>query len=246
MKFKINLKQFRLSMVGRTIVAGFILIIPLATTLIVVSWLFQKADSIIPKTFHRVFPFFPEQWITGLGLIFLLVICYFVGIAAKNYFGRIIIDTGNAIISSIPLINKIYLGIQQVVDSVTKSKKALFDKAVLIEYPKENSYCIGFVTAETTGEIPEKTDSEMLSIFVPTTPNPTSGFLLFLPKSEVIELDMNIETAVKTVMSAGMVNTDQIKDTNHIYKLPKQLKNFNWMGIFGKHKHKSPFHDPRD
>ncbi len=246
MKFKISFKQFKINQIWKTIVAGFILIIPLAATLFVASWLFKQADSIIPKTINNVFPFVSEEWITGLGLIFLLIICYFVGIAAKNYFGRIMIDTGNAIVSSIPLINKIYLGIQQVIDSVTKSKKALFERAVLIEYPKENSYCIGFVTAETTGEIPRKVNCDMVSIFVPTTPNPTSGFLLFLPETEVIELDMNIETAIKTVMSAGMVNTDQIKDTNHKYKLPKKLKNFNWMGIFKKHKHKSPFHDPRD
>ncbi len=238
--------QLKPRFIGRNIVTGFILMIPLATTLVVVLWVFDKADSLIPSIFHTVFPFFPQEWITGLGLVLLLVICYFVGLAAKNYIGRIIIDTGNAFISSIPLVNKIYLGVQQVIDSVAGQKKKLFERAVLIEYPKEDSYCIGFVTADTTGEIPRKIDQEMVSVFVPTTPNPTSGFLLFLPKSEIIELEMNVETAIKTVMSAGMVNTDHIKSTNHMYTLPKQLKNFNWMGIFKGNKGKLPSSDPRD
>ena len=143
------------------------------------------------------------------------------------------------------MLNKIYLGVQQIIDSVAGNKKNLFEKAVLIEYPKKDSYCIGFVTADTTGEIPEKTGSEMVSVFVPTTPNPTSGFLLFIPKADAIGLEMSVETAVKLVMSAGMVNTDHLKQTNHLYTLPKQLKHFNWTRIFRRER-SAPGIDPRD
>lgn len=227
------------------IVAGIIILIPSVTTIYVFVKLFGLVDSILPNIFHTVLPFIPKNWIPGVGLILILILSYFVGLAAKNYFGRMVIDTGNAIISSIPLLNKIYLGIQQIIDSVAGHKKKLFEKAVLLEYPKKDSYCIGFVTSETSGEIPRKINSDMVSVFVPTTPNPTSGFLLFLPKSKVIDLDMSVETAIKTVMSAGVVNTDQIKNTDHMYILSKQIKNFNWLRIFrGKHPFKTS--DPRD
>jgi uncharacterized membrane protein len=228
------------------IVAGVLLLIPSITTIYVFTKLFGLVDSILPNLSHMIFPFLPEKWgIPGIGVVVILIFSYFVGLAAKNYFGRMIIDTGNAIISRIPMLNKIYLGVQQVIDSVAGHKKNLFDKAVLIEYPKKDSYCIGFITSETTGEIPEKTKSEMVSIFVPTTPNPTSGFLLFLPKSEVIELEMSVETAIKLVMSAGMVSTDHLKQTNHMYALPKQLKNFNWTKIFARERPPAGL-DPRD
>lgn len=240
-----KLTDLKFNKIWKNIVTGFFLMIPLATTLVVIFWLFDKIDTFLPKLLGSVLPFVGGEWITGAGFILLLILCYFVGAAAKNYFGRIIIDTGNAIVASIPLVNKIYLGVQQVIDSVAGQKKNLFEKAVLIEYPKENSYCIGFMTSETTGEIPKKVSADMISVFVPTTPNPTSGFLLFLPKTEVVELDMSVETAVKLVMSAGMVNTDHIKQTNHMYALPKQLKNFNWLRIFRKES-SSPGSDPRD
>ncbi len=234
------------SKVRGNIVAGILLLIPSITTIYVFTKLFGLIDSILPNIFHAIFPFLPEKWgIPGVGVVLILILSYFVGLAAKNYFGRMIIDTGNAIIASIPLLNKLYLGVQQIIDSVAGNKKNLFEKAVLIEYPKKDSFCIGFVTAETTGEIPRKTDHEMVSVFVPTTPNPTSGFLLFIPTSEAIELDMNVETAIKLVMSAGMVDTDHIKQTNHMYTLPKQLKHFNWLKIFGKGS-KPPKADPRD
>ena len=242
---KLQLKDLKLSTIWKNVVGGFFLMIPFATTLVVVLWLFDKIDSFLPKIIGTVIPVFPKEWVTGLGFILLLIICYFLGAAAKNYFGKMIIQTGNALIASIPLINKVYLGVQQVIDSVAGQKKRLFEQAVLLEYPKKNSYCIGFVTSETTGEIPRKINTDMVSIFVPTTPNPTSGFLLFLPKSEIIELDMSVETAIKTVMSAGVVNTDQIKQTDHMYVIPKQIKNFNWLGVFKKLK-KHPRIDPRD
>jgi uncharacterized membrane protein len=188
----------------------------------------------------------PENWIPGIGLLLVLVISYFIGLAAKNYIGRFIIDTGNAIISRIPMLNKVYVAVQQIVDAVAGHNKKLFERAVLIEYPKKNSFCIAFVTSETKGEIPRRTGLDMVSVFVPTTPNPTSGFLLFLPRSEIIELDMNVETAVKTVVSAGMVNPDVFRKTSQMYQIPSELKNWNWMRIFRRDQRRDIPSDPRD
>jgi uncharacterized membrane protein len=219
----------------------------LVTTLYVVLYFFNFVDNILPKSLHSVFSFVPEDWPPFLGAILVVVIAYFVGVGAKNYFGRLIIDTGNAIIANIPLMNKIYLGVQQVIDAAAGANKKLFEKAVLIQYPKKDSYCIAFVTSHASGEIPAKAGRPMLSVFVPTTPNPTSGFLLYVPEAEVIELEMNVETAVKTVMSAGMVNPDQLKQTNDMYTIPRQLKKWNWTRIFRRGAKRDDISlDPRD
>lgn len=216
-------KQFKTNTI-----AGILIIIPAATTLYLVVTLFTWIDSMIPEIIKRFVPDFEADWAVGLGFIIVISSAYFIGLSAKNYIGKMIIDTGNSILASIPLLNKVYMGIQQIIDSVGGKQKNIFEEAVLIEYPKENSYCIGFVTANTTGEIPEILDKEMVSIFVPTTPNPTSGFLLFLPRADVMPLNMSVETAIKTVMSAGVMNTDQIKETNHLYKIQKKLSIGNW------------------
>ncbi len=217
-------KQFKTNTI-----AGILIIIPAATTIYLVVTMFTWIDSMIPKIIKGFIPDFETDWAVGLGFIIVMSSAYFIGLSAKNYFGKMIIDTGNSILASIPLLNKVYMGIQQIIDSVGGKQKNIFEEAVLIEYPKENSYCIGFVTAETSGEIPEMLNKEMVSVFVPTTPNPTSGFLLFLPKEEVKPLNMNVETAIKTVMSAGVMNADQIKETNHLYDLPKKLSIANWI-----------------
>ncbi len=223
-------KFFRL--IRGNIIAGVLLLLPLITTIYVFVKLFELVDSALPTIFSSL-PFvgqhMPQTWPTGVGIGITLVVAYFAGLAAKNYIGKLMIQTGNSIISNIPILNKIYLGVQQILDAAVTTNKKMFDRPVLIEYPKENSYCIGFVTSSTTGEIPEKLNAPTISLFVPTTPNPTSGFLLFLPQSEVIELDMGVETAIKLVMSAGMVNADQLKKTQHLYAVPTSLKNFNWL-----------------
>jgi uncharacterized membrane protein len=221
--------------IRNNIITGFLLLIPLGATIFVIRWLLTTVDNLISK-----------DWAPGVGVIVVLAMAFFFGLLAKNYFGRMLIDTGNAFIANIPLLNKIYLGVQQILDSIVTTNKRLFDRAVLIEYPKKDSFCIGFVTAETRGEIPLRTQSNMVSVFVPTTPNPTSGFLLFLPKAEVIELEMSVETAIKTVMSAGMVNPDQIRQTDHMYRIPTQLKKWNWLKILSRRKDQAFSADPRD
>ncbi len=234
------LKQIR-----GNIVTGILLLIPSVTTIYVFIKLFSLVDSILPSLFHSIFPFLPEDWFPGVGVVLIILLSYFMGLGAKNYFGRLILDTGNALIGRIPLINKIYLGIQQIVDTFSGQKKNIFEKVVLVQFPKEDSYCIGFVTSDATGEIEKKLNTAMVSVFVPTTPNPTSGFLLYLPVSDVIVLDMSVETAIKAIMSAGVVNSDHLKRTNHMYTLPQGLKNFNWMRLF-KSGRKGMNVDPRD
>ncbi len=212
------------------VITGVVLLLPLLTTIYLFIKLFELIDKFLPSLFHLVLPsLMPETWPPFLGIGLTLVLAYFAGLAAKNIIGRFVIDTGNSVIASIPILNKIYLGIQQIVDAMSSTNKRLFERPVLVKFPRDESYSIGFVTAQTTGEVLDRVGKPTVSVFLPTTPNPTSGFLLYIPEDELVDLDMNVETAVKLVMSAGMVNADQLRKTQHLYTLPKSLKGFNWL-----------------
>ncbi|KMQ51093.1 Transporter [Chitinispirillum alkaliphilum] len=194
-------KLFR--QVRSNIIAGILLIIPLLITLIIILKLFRWVDSALPLVLG-------VEWGTGIGITVTLVLAYFAGLLAKNYFGKKLIDTGNAIICNIPILNKVYLGVQQVVDTVSLQNKKVFDRVVLVQYPKEKVYCIAFVTSNENRDFSKLTGHELISVFVPTTPNPTSGYLLYYPKEDMIDLDMPVELAIKRIMSAGLLNGEQI------------------------------------
>ncbi|MFQ5771483.1 MAG: DUF502 domain-containing protein, partial [bacterium] len=124
---------------------------------------------------------------------------------ARNYFGRKIVNFGDKIVQRIPLINRVYGAIKQISQAFFTSKREVFKKPILFEYPRRGIYSIGFYTQDTRGPVQEALDEDVVSIFLPTTPNPTSGFLLFVPKSEIIELNLTIEEALKLVISGGAI-----------------------------------------
>ncbi|MDO5576644.1 MAG: DUF502 domain-containing protein [Fibrobacter sp.] len=218
------------------IITGTLLIIPLFVTVIIMVKLFQWVDSALPGILGA-------DWAPGIGILITLLIAYFGGLTAKNYFGKKFIDVGNAIISNIPILNKIYLSIQQIVDAVSRSKKTLFERAVLVEYPKENSYCIGFVTSTKNPDISKKAGKNLVAVFVPTTPNPTSGFLLYYPESEVIDLNIQVETAIKLIISGGILNAE---NPGKGKQTTASFKDGNWMKIFSRDPVKASTTDPRD
>lgn len=201
-------KYFR--SITSSIFTGIVIAIPSFATLYLFFSLFNAIDTFIPNAIKSVFPKIPFVTPPGLGTIAFLLIASLIGFAARNYLGKKLIALSNRLFSKIPLLNKVYLGIQQVVNSIVSDKKKIFERPVLVEYPKSGSYCIGFITSRPKGEIYNKLRSEIYSIFVPTTPNPTSGFLIYMPVSTVIELDMTVENALKVVMSAGVVNVDEL------------------------------------
>lgn len=201
-------KYFR--SIKSSIFTGIVIAIPSFATLYLFFKLFSFIDSLFPNLINSIFPNLPFPIFPGLGLFTFLLIASLIGFAARNYVGKKVIKLSNRLFSKIPLLNKVYLGIQQVVNSIVSDKKKIFERPVLVEYPKSGSYCIGFITSTPKGEIYNKLRSEVYSIFVPTTPNPTSGFLIYMPISTVIELDMTVENALKVVMSAGVVNVDEL------------------------------------
>ncbi len=152
-----------------------------------------------------------EDWVRvnvrGVGVIVFLLFTVFIGWVAKGYIGRAIIRWAESLVERTPVVRSIYSGIKQISETVFAQSERSFEQACLIEYPRRGIWAIGFISTTAKGEVSAKggNTGEMLSIFVPTTPNPTSGFLLFFPAEDVIPLEMSVEDAAKLVISAGLV-----------------------------------------
>lgn len=175
-------------------IAGLVILTPVVVTIYVFIFLFLKVDSLLGPLILRLV----GLRIPGMGFLAVLVLIFFTGLAARNYLGGKLIGFGEKILTKIPFINRIYVALQQISHAFLAQKRAIFKEAVLVEYPRKGIYAIGFVTSQME-------DGRMLSIFLPTTPNPTSGYLLFLPREEAIPLQMTIEEALKLVISGGAV-----------------------------------------
>ncbi len=145
--------------------------------------------------------------IRGVGVVFFLLFTVFIGWVAKGLMGRSLIRYAETLVERMPVVRSIYSGVKQIAETVFAQSERSFEKACLVQYPREGIWAVGFITTTAKGEINKRAPhtDPLLSIFVPTTPNPTSGFLLFFPKSDVIELDMSVEDAAKLVISAGLV-----------------------------------------
>ena len=143
----------------------------------------------------------------GLGVVFFLIFTTFVGWLAKGLLGRSLIRSAERFVNRMPVIRSIYSGVKQIAETVFSQADRSFEKACIVQYPRKGIWAVGFISTSAKGEIRARVNDaqNLLSVFVPTTPNPTSGFLLFFPAEDVIELDMSIEDAAKLVISAGLV-----------------------------------------
>lgn len=188
---------------------GIVVIAPVGLTIWLIWTLFGWVDGfVLPLVPDR---FNPEQYIginlRGVGVIFFLLFTIIVGWIAKGLIGRSLIRVGEGVVERTPVVRSIYSGIKQIAETVFAQSERSFEKACLIQYPRKGIWAIGFISTDTRGEVAEKAETVggLVSVFVPTTPNPTSGFLLFFPREDVVELDMTIEDAAKLVISAGLV-----------------------------------------
>jgi uncharacterized membrane protein len=187
---------------------GLVVVAPIVLTLYL-TWAFitfvdAKVVPLVPA------PYNPRTYIDadipGFGLVIFIIFTTMVGYFAKRVFGKQLIRLGENIVSRMPVVRSIYNALKQIVETVLSQTKSSFRQACLIEYPRKGLWAIAFIATDTRGEIAEVQRGEaMVSVFLPTTPNPTSGFLLFVPKKDVILLDMTIEEAAKLVISAGLV-----------------------------------------
>ncbi|MCP5088429.1 MAG: DUF502 domain-containing protein [Rhodobacteraceae bacterium] len=185
---------------------GLVIVLPIALTIWMV-WAFIGFvdDRVLPLVPEAYKPSNQTGW-RGYGLIVFLVFTTIVGSVTKGIFGRQLLRYAESLVDRMPVVRSIYNGVKQIVETVLSQSNSSFDKACLVEYPRRGIWAIAFVSTSTKGELLDKAGEEdMLSVFLPTTPNPTSGFLLFLPRKDVMILDMDVEAAAKLVISAGLV-----------------------------------------
>ena len=181
-------------------IAGIVVLVPIGFTLYLTLFLIKISSKLIPNEINpnNYLPFS----IPGLEILLSVIFITLVGGISLSFFGKKILNFINDLFKRIPILRTIYSAIGQMTESFT-SKSDNKKSVVLIEYPKKGSWAVGFATKENKGEISKKTNKELINVFVPTTPNPTSGFLLMFPKDEVIFLDMTFEEASKFIVSAG-------------------------------------------
>lgn len=179
---------------------GLLTILPLAVTIYVFYFIFNFLDNLVGGLIESVFSF----RIPGIGFASGLALILLIGFIASNIIGNRLINFFDHIFQQVPITRGIYTSAKQIIDAFTLQGKNAFQQVVLLEYPRKGLYVIGFVTGQSRGEIQEKTAEETLNIFVPTTPNPTSGMLILAPRHEVTELKMTVEEGMKVIISGGL------------------------------------------
>jgi uncharacterized membrane protein len=188
---------------------GIVVIVPIWLTLwliwTVINWIDGWVLPFIPARYRPV-EYLPLD-VPGIGVVLFVVFAVLVGWIAKGFLGRTFISWGEAIVDRMPVVRSIYNGIKQIAETVFAQTETSFDRACLVEYPRRGIWAVAFISTTAKGEIAGKLEAHgrIVSVFLPTTPNPTSGFLLFVPAADVIPLDMKVEDAAKLVISAGLV-----------------------------------------
>ncbi len=182
-------------------VTGVVVLLPVIVTWQVLVWLFNAVDGLLRGVVARVF----GHSVPGLGLAVTLLVVFMVGLLAANYFGRRLIHYGEAVMRRTPIVRSVYATIRQITDAFVSRDQAAFKHVCLVEYPRRGMYSLGFITSPAPGELGRRTNADLVGVFIPTTPNPTSGFLLYVPRAEVILLDMPVEDGLKAIISGGVV-----------------------------------------
>lgn len=187
-------------------ITGLLIWLPLAITYMVISWIVGTLDAILlwlPEEYQ------PSRYlgvhIPGVGVVAGLLLVFLTGLVAANVIGQKLVKLWEALLARIPVVKSIYYSVKQVSDTVFSSSGQAFRKALLVQYPREGVWTIAFLTGQPGGNAAEHLRGDYVSVYVPTTPNPTSGFFLMMRRSEVVELDMSVDDALKYIISMGVV-----------------------------------------
>lgn len=187
-------------------VTGLLVLVPFFATIDILRWLFAAIDSGV-RTYIPV-KFLPfDFW--GMGLILSFLVIIIVGIIAKNYFGNLFITKIDKLIRKFPLVGGVYYSIKKFLETIFNPKGQQFKQTVMVEFPMEGMYSVGFLTGEPIEEIQNKSKKKLLNIFIPMVPNPISGFYIVIPEEKVIPLNISVQDAFKTVISMGIVKGDK-------------------------------------
>jgi len=186
-------------------ITGVLIWIPLVITLWVLNLIVSTMDStllLLPESLQ------PKSWlgfnIPGLGVVLTLLVLLLTGVFAANIIGQRLVQLGESLLARIPVVKTIYNSVKQVSDTLFSSQGQAFRKALLVQFPHSEAWTVAFLTGTPSGEVAEKLGGDRISVYVPTTPNPTSGFFLIVPRSKVVELDISVDEALKYVISIGV------------------------------------------
>ena len=192
----------------RCFLAGLVAVVPISLTILVVRWTIALMDQLLLR-------FIPERYwpealfgfaVPGIGLLATLLMILLVGMLVTNYFGRSLLHLSERLMGRIPLVKGIFSLFKQVADTVLSADRQGFRKVVLIEYPRRGLWSVGFVTGTSQGEVQRVIDQRTINVFMPTTPNPTSGYYILVPEEDALELNMTVDEAFKLIISGGMVS----------------------------------------
>ena len=198
-------------------ITGLLILVPLAITLWVLN--------LIVGTMDQSLLLLPERWrpeavfgfaIPGLGTILTLLIILLTGLVTRNFIGNRVVALWESVLNRIPVFNTIYSSVKQVSDTLFSSSGNAFRKALLVQYPRQGSWTIAFLTGVPGGDVRNHLAGDYVSVYIPTTPNPTSGFFLMMPRADTIELDMNVDAALKYIVSMGVVTPEYFEKTHII------------------------------
>jgi len=198
-------------LLGRYFVAGVLAFAPIAVTIWATTWIIQRLDNLLlPRLLELVFPNLenPPQ-LPLVGALFTVVVILMFGVIARHFFGWEFVRLWERLLGRVPIVRSIYGAVKQLLEAIFSSTAPQsFNRVVMLEYPRKGLYALAFTTGPARGVVQELTEQPMVNCFVPTTPNPTSGFYLLVPETELTSVDLSVEDAFKLVMSAGLVAPD--------------------------------------
>ncbi len=218
---KSKMKSGKLYTVGfkkntrRKMITGLLVVLPIFVTFFVIKFLFTMIGGILSPVVIKTVGFFgfspnskiDEFVVTSVAFVLTFIALYFIGVVATNFFGKLILSFFEAILHKTPIIKNVYTSSKQLIEIISLPGRQSFKRVVIVEYPRVGMKAFAFVT----GNIKTKDGTELTSIFIPTTPNPTSGFLIYLPEDDIIETDMNIEEGMKLIISGGILVPEHLE-----------------------------------
>ena len=195
----------------RYFVAGVLSFAPLAITLWAISWIIQRLDNLLlPTVLRLAMPGLEDPpRLPFVGALFTLLVILLLGVLARHVFGGEVQRAWERLLSRVPVARNIYAGVKQLFEAIFQRSEVRFNRVVLVEYPRKGIWAIAFTTGPTRGRLQAMTSAHMINCFLPTTPNPTSGFYLLIPETDVRDVDLTVEEAFKLIMSAGLVTPEE-------------------------------------
>ncbi len=197
-------------MLKKYLIAGLLVWVPVVITIWVLTAIVHTMDAWLRAWVPSEWlpSFWAGQEIPGFGLAVTLIALVLTGVAASNFFGRHLLGFWDHVVSRIPVVKTVYSGVKQVSDTLLAPNGQAFRRALLVPYPRAGSWTIAFLTGQPGGDVANHLEGEYVSVYVPTTPNPTSGFFLMMPRADIVELNMSVDEALKYVISMGVVAPD--------------------------------------